>query len=178
MSVSNHNSKTPLEHKDNWITSDLAFKDALSLIGLERFDLDAAADIYNRKAVHYFSEERNSLECDWFGNAWCNPPFSLKKEFILKAHKEVLSGNANMVCMMIPFERATKWWRESIAKLATIVYVPDGRYAYIHPVTKKLMDQPKFASCFVVFTRFKVSEPAYVDFNRTMPVKKKKPPNR
>ena len=44
------------------------------------FDLDVAAamDITksNVPAKHWFNEETNGLEQEWFGNVWMNPPYS------------------------------------------------------------------------------------------------------
>ena len=54
-------------------------------------DLDAAASIKNTKAPLYFSEKDNSLEKDWFGHVWLNPPFGkvLLPKFLEKCNEQI-----------------------------------------------------------------------------------------
>ena len=160
------NSKTPINIKDCWRTSIKAFSDARRLVGIEFF-LDAAASEENALCGHYLSEDNNALERSWSTNGavWCNPPFSMKREFLDKAWHEA-KANELTVCVMIPFEPATKWWADYVMGRATVVFIPDGRYSYLHPESGEDIGSPNFASCFVVFTPLDVPT-QYVHFERT-----------
>ncbi|EKE79070.1 DNA N-6-adenine-methyltransferase [Idiomarina xiamenensis] len=157
---------TPSSAKDYWRTSDQAYRDACYLCGVDDFNVDVAADDGNKKCAAYISEQADSLRIDWFlgdfANAWCNPPFSRKVEFLQKAYSERKRG---LICMMLPYEPCTTWWRENIDGKATIVYVPDGRYNFLHPETGKQMSGVPFSAAFIVFTSL-VSPTHYVQFKR------------
>lgn len=157
---------TPLNIKDYWRTSDRAYRDACYLCGVDNFNVDVAADDGNKKCYAYISEQADSLCIDWFlgdfENAWCNPPFSRKVEFLQKAYEQRIGG---LICMILPYEPCTKWWRENIDGKATVVYVPDGRYNYCHPETGKTVQGVNFASAFVVFTALTMPT-QYVQFVR------------
>lgn len=176
MAIDNHNTKTPAEIRDNWETLDETVMDALNLTGVEFFDLDAAANERNSRGMSYFDEGMDALKMEWRGEVWCNPPFSKKKEFLTKAYIELLAGNIEMACLLIPCEPATKWWKDCVLGKAQTVYIPDGRYSFRHPETGEVMDQPKFPSCFVVFQKAKFATTQYVHFERTIRRKKSRKP--
>lgn len=159
-------SNTPLNKKDEWMTTDYALKDALYLCGLERFDLDAATNGKNKIAMADGMLTDSLPLVYWFDlhnrTAWCNPPFSLKVEFLQKVYEQRMHG---FICMMLPYEPATKWWRENVDGKASVVYVPDGRYNFIDPETGLEVKGVNFASAFVIFTS--LTMPAtYVQFPR------------
>lgn len=162
----NSKSATPDNIKNLWATTPESFRHAQVLCGAE-FDIDVSASENNTKCLAYLSEEDNAISQPWFDveikSAWCNPPFDLKREFLAKAYKERVNG---LICMMIPYEPTTKWWREYVHGKASIVYVPDGRYNFLHPETGKEIKGVSFASCFVVFTSMML-ETQYVHFNRS-----------
>jgi phage N-6-adenine-methyltransferase len=161
-------SKTPEHKKDNWNTPQHAVVDASTLIGMP-FTLDACAcDAETAKAVGFITPEQDALTVAWVpdtpGAVWCNPPFSRKTEFLQHAWRQSKWHHLTIV-MMIPYEPCTKWWREYVSNRASIVYVPDGRYNYCEPISKKEITGVNFASCFVVFTPLTMPT-IYVDFNR------------
>ncbi len=154
-------SKTPAVHKDFWVTSPEAAQDASHLIGME-FGVDAAASNSRvAKAPIFITPEQDALDpfTLWTpppGKAtWCNPPFSHKTDFIARAY-DAATLHKHVVCMMLPYEPITKWWRTLIDGRATNVFVPDGRYHYLHPETLEPMREVTFASAFVVFTPMRV----------------------
>lgn len=157
---------TPTNQKDYWRTSNQAYRDACYLCGVGQFEIDVAASEENKRCNHFLSESDDSLSTNWkFGSlrsVWCNPPFSRKVEFIKKAYDE--RHNA-LICMMLPYEPCTKWWRDNIDGKATVVYVPDGRYSYCHPETGKSVQGVNFSSAFVVFTSLTMPT-QYVQFDR------------
>lgn len=160
------NSKTKAELKDLWRTSDLAYRDACALVGVREFDVDAAACARSTKCRVYFSAEYDALDRAWTSTrdryVWCNPPFSSKVEFLQKAYEQRAGG---VICMMLPFEPVTTWWRKNVDGKASIVYVPDGRYNYVDPATGREVNGVNFASAFVVFTSLTMPT-QYVQFAR------------
>lgn len=167
-------SKTAENSKDFWRTWPGAIADAEKLIGL-RMALDACATNASvAVSGEFISPEQDALLLDWtpfgsIGAVWCNPPFSLKAEFLQKAFDQA-KKNRLVVCCMIPFEVATGWWSDNVQGKATFVFMPDGRYPFIHPETNELMRSPDFATCFVVYTPFSV-QTQYVPFQRSKPPK-------
>lgn len=153
-------STTNQKLKNLWRTSDRAYRDACHLCGVKNFGIDVAADRENKRCTYYIDEETNALtfpswfndECICVQSAWCNPPFDSKEAFLEKAFEQIKTQSNKIVCVMLPYEPATQWWRKFVQDKASIVYVPDGRYNFIHPETGKMISGVNFASCFVVFT--------------------------
>ena len=111
-------SKTDPENKDEWRTDPVLFE----LCNREfKFNLDAAASAENTLCHNYYTQEDNALEQDWgmlprITNVWCNPPFSLKWEFLKKGWQEHLKG-ANC-CFLVPGDaQETRWWVETVYDL-------------------------------------------------------------
>jgi phage N-6-adenine-methyltransferase len=163
-------SATPDNQKDLWQTPPFVVEDAARLIG-QGFALDAcAADIQAAKAAEFITPEMDALTVDWWpaaalGAVWCNPPFSQKEAFLQRAHEQARLMRLT-VCCLVPLEPSTTWWRTHVTGKATAVYIPDGRYPFIHPETGLVMGSPNFASCFVVFTPLTMPT-QYIEFERT-----------
>lgn len=169
--------------KDYWRTSPKAVADAEALIGA-KFVFDACAkdeaSIIKPKLpafVESCGDDALGSDAIWgminidqvYGSAirgpgWCNPPFSRKTEFLEKAAQQAKSHGI-MVCCMIPLEPATKWWRECVEGKATRVFIPDGRYNFLHPDSGEEIKGVSFPSCFAVFTSMG-GPTQYVHFNR------------
>lgn len=153
-------STTTSKLKNFWRTSERAYRDACHLCGIKGFGIDVAADRENKLCTYYLNEEANALSfSSWFSDswvaldsAWCNPPFDRKEAFLEKAFEQAKIHSGKLICVMIPYEPATQWWRKYVQDKASIVYVPDGRYSFVHPETNELISGVNFASCFVVFT--------------------------
>lgn len=150
-------SKTPAVHKDFWVTTPEAVQDASHLIGMP-FGLDAAAGNSRvAKADIFITPEQDALDpfTLWTpppGMAtWCNPPFSKKQDFIIRAY-ESANIHKHVVCMMLPYEPVTRWWRTLVDGRATAVFVPEGRYHFLHPETLEPNKEVNFASAFIAFT--------------------------
>lgn len=163
-------SKTDAVHKDFWVTSPEAVQDAQHLIGME-FGLDACASNKRvAKAKKFITPDQDALDpfTLWTPPAgkatWCNPPFSQKPAFIQRAY-DAATLHKHVVCMMLPYEPVTQWWRKFIDNKATAIFVPDGRYHYLHPETLEPYREVTFASAFVVFTPMR-SPTQYVQTTR------------
>lgn len=104
------------------------------------FDVDAACETHNKKLKHGFciDEGIDGLQAHWGGKRiFCNPPFSAKKYWIMKAHQAVQFENCPLVVMILPTNSmSSAIWGE-------IVYpnykydILSGRVSFIHPETKK-----------------------------------------
>lgn len=167
-------SKTDANQKDYWRTSDLAFADARVLCGVTKFDLDAAASPHNARSDKFYTEDDDALTKQWLtplaNYVWCNPPFSRKVEFLQHVAKQTRFRAAppvmgGVICMMIPYEPTTDWFRQNVHDKATVVFVPDGRYNYCHAETGVEIKGCNFASCFAVFTTLH-AETNYVHYER------------
>lgn len=117
-------STTPEEEKDEWCTEPSLFQ----LCNLEfNFNLDVAATNENALCKHYYTQEDNALKQDWYRpvqsqggvaytfitNIWCNPPFSLKHEFLKKGIEEHKRG-ANC-CFLVPADAPeSDWWVKTV----------------------------------------------------------------
>lgn len=160
-------SNTPTNKRDLWRTTDYCFRDAMALCGVH-FDIDLAACPDSTKCSHYLDSHTDALDSQicWFlpGQvaAFCNPPFSRKVEFLQKAHEQRKNG---LICMLLPYEPCTKWWRDNVDGKASVVYVPDGRYNFCDPETGKEIKGVNFSSAFVVFTGLTMPT-QYVQFKR------------
>lgn len=93
------------------------------------FGVDAAASIENRKCVNYYGPDHplalmnpkltDALGMDWSAagvNHWCNPPYSLCREFVAKAADERLRGV--LTVMLIPSRTDTRYFHEHLWNVA------------------------------------------------------------
>ena len=133
-------SKTEPEKKDEWRTDPVLFE----LCHREfKFNLDAAASAENALCKRYFTQDDNALKSVWVApwakqtNVWCNPPFSLKREFLDKGRAEHRRG-ANC-CFLVPADAPeTDWWVSTIYDLAlpsprTLLYKPEYHVRILKP---------------------------------------------
>ena len=82
------------------------------------FNVDVAASEDNTKCKFYFSKEKSALDSNrhWNGiylrgRCFCNPPYRPRiRPWVEKAVREVEAGNAEMVVMLIPLNRADYYW--------------------------------------------------------------------
>ena len=132
-------SKTDPENKDEWRTDPILFQ----LCDREfHFNLDVAASAENALCFHYFTQKDNALKQSWDilpvqANVWCNPPFSLKKEFLDKGREEHKRG-ANC-CFLVPGDAPeTDWWVSTVYDLVfpsprTLLYRPEYHVRMLSP---------------------------------------------
>tara|TARA_R110000822_G_C15238824_1_gene486123 strand:- start:46 stop:573 length:528 start_codon:yes stop_codon:yes gene_type:complete len=98
-------------------------------------DLDAAASFENKKANRYFSELDNSLDKDWFGKVWLNPPFGkvLLPKFLDKCNEQIQRDEVEEIFVLIPARTDTKWFHEKVMKGAKYIYLIKGRFNFESP---------------------------------------------
>jgi phage N-6-adenine-methyltransferase len=78
---------------DNVSTPDAFFKAVQEYFGIT-FRYDMASNDTNFKCMFHFTEEENSLSCDWptTGWLWLNPPYSKLKTWIEKCQEQASRG--------------------------------------------------------------------------------------
>lgn len=94
-------------NSDEWRTPRDLFD---RLNSIYHFKLDACASHENALVKDYFTKEDNSLTKDWKSVTWCNPPYSMCKEFVKKAYEERLKNNLSV--MLIPSRTDTKYFHD------------------------------------------------------------------
>jgi len=78
--------------------------------------VDVCASASNYKTEKYWTKEDNSLQKDWYGNCWMNPPFDRNlNKWVRKAYNESEKFGGTKVCL-IPVRSNTKWWAEVCLK--------------------------------------------------------------
>lgn len=110
--------------RDDYLTPHGLIMDVLSEYGVDSFDCDTCCTLdnihakfrYRKDGLYLNSGEKVSssdgLTGTWFPFNWCNPPFSLCKNFVKKAAAEQKKGHTTV--MLIPARVETKYWSDYI----------------------------------------------------------------
>lgn len=129
-------STTPVKDKDEWRTDPVIF----NLLNREfQFHLDVAATDENALCEYYYTKEDNSLEQPWYDPAdgitriYCNPPFSLAGDFLLKGREEAKKG-ATCVFLVRADAPETKWWCNGVLDTRKNGYTVRGLYRAAYEV--------------------------------------------
>lgn len=92
-------SNTPESEKNEWRTPPEVFAWALKILG--KIDFDAACTHENRLAKPIWmgsgGGNMDALDVVWYGNVWCNPPYSKIEPWVEKA-----IGSSAITAMLIP----------------------------------------------------------------------------
>src|SRR5690606_22396211 len=95
-----------------------------------RFDLDVAAPVDGPLHVpcsDWLSE--NSLECDWYGFVWMNPPFEGRNGLSPWLDKFFSHGNG---IALTPDRTSAPWWQEAARRADATLFI-DGKVKFIRP---------------------------------------------
>jgi hypothetical protein len=86
--------------------------------GIEQWDLDPATNQFSTlpAATKWDgeAEDRDGLALAWFGDTWCNPPFSGMGVWTDKAIRE--SARTRSLTFLGPGDSSTEWWRKWVSK--------------------------------------------------------------
>jgi len=115
----------PAVSKDSWETP-TAFFDYWD--NYYKFELDVAASAENYKGPFFIDAEMNGLTETWGRVNWCNPPFSLKSEFIAKAQIEAYRGNTTL--MLLPASTGAEWFVRMMVGLNKLFFI-GGRLKFV-----------------------------------------------
>lgn len=107
----NHPQQKVKDHVDDRGTSAEFFTQMVERFG--PFDLDVAAASHNAKCERYYTIEDDGLNQPWWGNVWCNPPYSNIGAWVEKAWRSVLFHGHTKVVMLLPANRTEqRWWQD------------------------------------------------------------------
>jgi phage N-6-adenine-methyltransferase len=99
--------------KDTWKTP----QDRFAALHEEfAFTIDGAANATNHLLPRWWGpgskEAQDALEVDWkYERVFCNPPYSLVKQFVEKAYWE---RDRSVSVLLIPSRTDTRWWHSCI----------------------------------------------------------------
>jgi phage N-6-adenine-methyltransferase len=125
-----HFSKT----KDGWETP----ADFFNVMNNQfSYDIDVAADTENHQCPLWLGPggvQEDALHCGWSLDkkvtyAWCNPPYSLNKQFLRKAAFEAEFCHVHST-LLIPARTDTKYFHEIIWPNASMVIFLKGRLKF------------------------------------------------
>lgn len=114
------------KNEDDWYTPPHVFK-ALEC----QFDVDVAAPV-DRKYCHVPAKSfitEDSLNKEWNGFFWCNPPFSGRNSKELWLNKARDSNNG---IVLAPDRSSTAWWQNA-TKQCDMLFAVEGKIKFIKP---------------------------------------------
>lgn len=71
----------------------------------------------------------DSLNVDWRGRVFCNPPYSKVKEFMEKGEQELNKGNVELIVYLVFANTDTKWFHTYINNKAEVRFIK-GRLGF------------------------------------------------
>lgn len=77
------------------------------------FDLDACATKKNAKCKRYYAV--NSLQKEWTGRVWCNPPYGREIGSWVEKGFDSAVDYGSLVVMLLPARTDTKWFHSYCA---------------------------------------------------------------
>lgn len=100
---------------NEWYTPANILESARTVLG--GFDIDVASNEVAQnlvKAEVFYTKEDSSLDKDWMGSIWMNPPYSaaLIKQFCLKLNTEVKKGNTTSFITLTNNATETMWFKD------------------------------------------------------------------
>lgn len=109
------------------------FIDAVkTLLEIDRFDIDIAADDDNAVADCYFSERHSAFEApNWVGEGgwnWLNPPYNNIKHWVRRAHAEAYFDKVR-TAVLIPASVGANWWRDYVHFKSEVLFL-NGRITF------------------------------------------------
>ena len=137
-----------------------------------KFSLDVAASKHNKKAKRYYTIKDDGLIREWYGNVWCNPPYSDIRSWVQKAWSEwpggglssamrVAMGDApRRIVMILPANRTEQgWWQDLVEPFRDKEDSPlrveflRGRMRFDRPnaVVGPKRDRPPFGCCLLIW---------------------------
>lgn len=131
---------------DEWATPKEVVRPLSRAVG--GFDLDPCSGAeHTPHADHRYTKEDDGLRQEWFGQVWCNPPFSDKDVWLKKAIDE--RDNYDRCIMLIPVDTSTEWFHRYVTK-ADYVCFDGSRISFVKPDGTQ-GNSPNFGTMFVVF---------------------------
>lgn len=114
---------------NEWYTPAKYIEAAREVLG--SIDLDPASNDFANETVKasvYYTEERDGLEQEWFGNIWMNPPYSTA--LLSRFADKLISSNFSQAIILVNNATETAWFEKMISK-ATAVVFHKGRIRFV-----------------------------------------------
>jgi site-specific DNA-methyltransferase (adenine-specific) len=81
------------------------------------FTLDPCATPENALCEHYYTRAENGLTQSWTGKVFLNPPYGRGlSNWLRKTWESVTTGEADLVCCLLPARTDTSWWHEWVVR--------------------------------------------------------------
>ena len=145
-----------LESVDDRRTPDDLLAECAALAGVKAFDLDVAASVDNAKALAFYDIDDDGLVRDWWGDVWCNPPYSDCATWVAKAYDE--TDHCETIAMLLPANRTEQpFWQGMIEPYRLSgqleVFFLAGRRRFDRPgwIKPTKGDRPPFGLCLLVW---------------------------
>ena len=104
-----------------------------TLLEIDAFDADLAADEHNAVAECYFTARDSALEAStWkFGDGWnwLNPPYANIRPWVERAEIECVV-NRVQTAMLIPAAVGANYWRDWVHRRAKVLFL-NGRITFV-----------------------------------------------
>lgn len=133
--------KSDTLEKDERYTLEPTIQLCKPLAGLstdDEYTMDVAACEASHWAPLYYTKERSGLDVPWYGDVWCNPPFSdigawVRKVWSERARIQINQPSSETVprsiSMLLPSNRTdTKWWQTHVEPFRDAVSWPLKTY--------------------------------------------------
>lgn len=78
------------------------------------FTLDAAANESNTLCKDFISPEEDALKTLWDGVIFCNPPYTMAKEFVERAIDQIRNPICVSWCLLIPVRSDRIWFQKAL----------------------------------------------------------------
>lgn len=129
--------------RQRYATPPALFREIERRFGGDGFTLDVCAEPWSAKCARYFDEDMNGLAQDWRvlndsaewepARAFCNPPFDSIEDWVTKGWNEVVAGNAELACFLLPPRLDQPWFHEVVRPHASVVHFLRGRVQFCPP---------------------------------------------
>ncbi len=138
------------ELTDQWYTP-IEIIDRVKKVFGGYIDLDpASCGVANRTvgAAEFYDESDDGLKQDWYGNVFCNPPYSKGKigPFCEKVVSEYEAGNCRSAIYLLKEGATTAWLRPLRPYLTCYL---DQRVKFTDGTTGKICESPRSGHCLV-----------------------------
>lgn len=145
-------------NSDEWYTTKETIDLCQKLTGVKKYTLDVAACVESHWADRWYGPGSiigiDGLNNLWYGDVWCNPPYSACRLWVAKAWHEWqlcrTSLGIRSISMLLPANRTDQsWWQDLIEpfrdKLIVRTWFLPGRMAFAYPGSN---GKPKKGSTF------------------------------
>lgn len=104
-----------------------------TLLGIDIFAIDLAADVLNSAGYSFYDEAADALQQPWAKDGlgewlWCNPPYKKLEPWVEKAALEASKGAK--IAMLVPSSTGSNWWKAWVAGVAQVHFL-NGRIKFV-----------------------------------------------